>query len=69
MGLEVEGPGKDSFVVVGAGLSYRLPKRYGLLKLGVENLFDAHFRFQETDVNGPLLEPARQVIGTFTFSF
>ena len=41
---------QEDFWVVDAALSYRLPKRWGLLTVGVSNLFDEQFRYQETDV-------------------
>jgi outer membrane receptor protein involved in Fe transport len=38
---------KDSFVLVDVGLGYRLPKRLGIMSLGVRNLLDEQFRFQD----------------------
>ncbi|MCA1852657.1 MAG: TonB-dependent receptor, partial [Beggiatoa sp.] len=37
----------DSFVLVDVGLGYRLPKRLGIISLGVRNLLDKEFRFQD----------------------
>jgi outer membrane receptor protein involved in Fe transport len=37
----------DSFVLVDVGLGYRLPKRLGIVSLGVRNLLDEEFRFQD----------------------
>jgi outer membrane receptor protein involved in Fe transport len=39
----------DNFWLTDAALSYRLPKRMGLLTLGAKNLLDQEFRFE--DVN------------------
>ena len=38
----------DSFMITDATLGYRLPKRYGLVKLEVKNIFDKSFNFQST---------------------
>ncbi len=52
-------PGEDDFWVVDASLSYRLPKRYGVVSLEVKNLFDEDFRFQDTDPGNPRILPDR----------
>jgi len=44
---EAPGDGRDGFVVVDAALGYRLPKRLGIMSLGVRNLLDEEFRFQD----------------------
>jgi outer membrane receptor for ferrienterochelin and colicin len=36
----------DQFMLVGASLGYRLPKRYGTIEMGVENIFNEDFDFQ-----------------------
>lgn len=61
--------GEDRFVVVGTSLSYRLPKRYGILAISVENLLDSRFKFQETDATEPLIESERQILGTIVLAF
>jgi outer membrane receptor protein involved in Fe transport len=60
--------GTSNFWVVDAGLSYRLPKRYGLITFGVTNLLDKEFRFQEADVNNPRIQPDRVVFGRVTLA-
>ena len=60
--------GSESVWIVDAGLSYRMPKRYGLLTVGVRNLFDQNFQFQETDVNNPTVSPERLVFGQLTLA-
>jgi tetratricopeptide (TPR) repeat protein len=60
--------GTSNFWVVDAGLSYRLPKRYGLITFGVSNLLDKKFRFQEADVNNPRIQPDRVVFGRVTLA-
>ncbi|WP_448508232.1 hypothetical protein [Immundisolibacter sp.] len=44
-----------------ARVGYRLPRRLGLLSLGVQNLFDTHVQFQDTDPQNPQLHPQRQL--------
>jgi len=70
-------PGDDQFVIVDASISYRLPKRYGLISIGVKNLFNKSFKFQDTDVHlgtvntalSPTIQPKRLVFGKFTLVF
>jgi tetratricopeptide (TPR) repeat protein len=38
--------GDDEFILVDAGIGYRLPKRYGIVKLQVRNVFDNDFNYQ-----------------------
>ena len=59
----------DQFWVIDAGLSYRLPKRYGLITLGARNIFDETFKFQDTDSSNPRILPDRQIIGRIILSF
>jgi len=49
--------GSENVWIVDAGLSYRMPKRYGLLTVGAKNLFDENFQFQETDLRNPTVSP------------
>jgi len=62
-------PGADHFWVVDATLRYRLPKRHGFITLGVENLFDEGFNFQDTDPANPLIQPDRLVFFRLTLAF
>ncbi|MGY6215317.1 tetratricopeptide repeat protein [Methylolobus aquaticus] len=39
--------GSDSFYLVDLAVGYRFPKRLGILNLGVSNLFDTSFRYQD----------------------
>jgi hypothetical protein len=61
--------GEDDFWVADAGISYRLPKRLGLITLGVTNMFDENFRYADTDVNNPAIIPERQVFGKVSLAF
>ena len=68
-------PGEDRFWLVDAALSYRLPKRYGMLAIVGRNLFDKSFKFMDTDPTGrnlppsPAIQPERLVVFKYTFSF
>jgi tetratricopeptide (TPR) repeat protein len=61
--------GSDEFWVVDAEVGYRLPQRYGLVALGVRNLLDEDFNFQETDPTQPTLERGRTLFASFTLAF
>jgi tetratricopeptide (TPR) repeat protein len=60
--------GSDSFWVVDAAINYRLPKRYGFFTVGATNLFNQHFKYQETDLNNPTIQPTRTVFARVTLS-
>ena len=62
-------PGDDSFWLVDAALSYRLPKRFGFISVGVRNLFDESFRYADTDLDNPLYQPERTFFGKITLAF
>jgi len=62
-------PGADRFWVADAAISYRLPKRWGLITLGVKNLFDEQFKFQDTDPASPVIQPERLIFARFTLVF
>jgi tetratricopeptide (TPR) repeat protein len=61
--------GTSSFWIADAGLSYRLPKRYGFVTIGATNLFDKQFLFQETDFNNFTIQPARSYFARLTLAF
>jgi len=58
--------GKDTFWVVDAVISYRLPKRYGFVSVGATNLFDKKFNFADLDIDNPRIQPGRTVYGKVT---
>lgn len=58
----------DNFWIVDASLGYRLPKRYGIVSLGVLNLLDEEFKFQDTDPAQPLIPPERTALLRFTLT-
>jgi tetratricopeptide (TPR) repeat protein len=59
----------DDFWVVDASFGFRLPKRWGLITVGIINLFDEEFNFQDTDPANPTIYPERFIFGKFTLSF
>jgi hypothetical protein len=61
--------GDDQFWVVDASISYRLPKRWGLVTLEARNLFDERFRFQDTDPRNPTISPERLILFRFTLAY
>ena len=62
-------PGSDRFWVFDTSLSYRLPKRHGMLSLAVANLLNQKFRFQDTDPENPSFMPERMVSLRATIAF
>ena len=48
-GLACCEPGQENFWVVDAAISYRLPKRYGFIKIGATNLLDRKFEYFDTN--------------------
>ena len=71
-----QGQGQDSFFVVDAMLGYRFPKRKGLISIGVTNLFQTKFRYQDDSfrefrdepVTGPYF-PDRVITARITLNF
>ena len=59
----------DDFWLVDASVGYRLPKRRGIVSLGVSNLFDESFNFVDTDPFNPRVYPERLVFGRITLAF
>jgi tetratricopeptide (TPR) repeat protein len=60
---------RDDFWVFDASIRYRLPKRWGIVTLGVKNLFDEKFNFQDTDPEVPHIVPERFIFGKLTLAF
>lgn len=64
----------EDFVLVDAGLGYRLPKRWGIIALEAKNLFDQQFHFQDysfqTSVDGvnPRFIPERTLFARFVLN-
>ena len=60
--------GKDQFWLLDAGVSYRLPNRYGFVSVGATNLTDEDFRFYEVDFNNVTIQPTRTLIFRITLA-
>jgi Tfp pilus assembly protein PilF len=60
---------RDTFWLTDARVAYRLPRRLGLLSVGVRNLFDTRVRFQDTDPQNPQLYPDRLLYGSVSLTF
>jgi outer membrane receptor protein involved in Fe transport len=60
---------RDTFWLTDARVAYRLPRRHGLLSLGVRNLFDTRVRFQDTDPQHPELYPQRLLYASVSLMF
>ena len=62
--------GSDNFWVVDLALGYRLPRRLGLVTVGIRNLFDTRFNFQDSSQTDPgIISPKRLILGRVTLSF
>ena len=68
-GAEDFASAKSDFWILDAALSYRLPRRFGFLTVGVTNLLDEKFRFQEVDFENARILPARSVYARLTLAF
>jgi tetratricopeptide (TPR) repeat protein len=61
--------GHDTFWLTDAMIGYRMPKRYGLIVVGVRNLFNQKFNYFNTDWNNPIIQPDRLVFFKITLAF
>jgi hypothetical protein len=60
--------GRDTFWLTDAMVGYRMPERYGLITVGVRNLFDQSFNYFNTDWNNPIIQPDRLVFFKITLA-
>jgi Tfp pilus assembly protein PilF len=61
-------PGSSDFWLVDASFSYRLPKRFGFLSIGVTNLFDEDFEYFEVDPGNVTIQPTRTIFARITLA-
>ena len=61
--------GQDDFWLLDAAISYRLPKRWGFITVGVTNLLDTNFKYYDVDFDNPTIQPVRAVFARFTLAF
>ena len=73
-GVELERD-EDDFLLVDLAAGYRLPKRRGIVSIGVENLFDRDFFYQDINMQSPgalsqpRFMPDRRIVAKATFAF
>jgi hypothetical protein len=60
--------GSDKFWLSDAAIGYRFPKRYGMLSVGVKNLFNQSFHYFDTDPANPAIQPDRVFYARITLS-
>jgi Tfp pilus assembly protein PilF len=61
--------GSDHFWLSDAFIGYRLPKRFGLVTVGANNLFNKSFNYHDTDPENPIIQPKRLFFGKLTLAF
>jgi hypothetical protein len=61
--------GDDEFFVVDGSISYRLPRRLGIIALEAKNLFDESFKYYDTDPISPSIQPESLVLIKLTLAF
>jgi len=64
---------QNQFVIVDAGLGYRLPKRFGIIRIELRNLFDERFNFESLGARaiegGVPFIPERTISANLTLAF
>lgn len=61
--------GDDDFFLLDAAISYRLPNRYGLIRIGVNNLTDQSFQYFNSDEDNLLFQPNIVFFGSIALVF
>jgi outer membrane receptor protein involved in Fe transport len=61
--------GKENFWLCDASVSYRLPRRFGLVTIGAKNLFDKKFQYADMDPVSPIIQPKRFLYVRASFAF
>ena len=61
--------GSDTFWLLDAAVSYRLPKRWGFITVGVTNLLDTNFKYYNVDFENQNILPERSVFAKLTLAF
>ena len=65
---------REDFFVVDTSIGYRLPRRWGIFSLDVNNLFDEDFLYQDVNIqtadpSEPRFVPERTFVARFTINF
>jgi tetratricopeptide (TPR) repeat protein len=61
--------GDDRFWVVDGAVTYRLPRRWGIIGIEARNLLNQRFRLQETDPVTPSVARERLILGRLTLAY
>ncbi len=61
--------GDSDFMLLDASVSYRLPKRYGIVSVAGTNLTDRRYNYFDFDFRNPMFQPSRAVFARITLSF
>lgn len=69
MGAIFTVPAHDRFWVIDTSISYRLPKRFGIIGVEAKNIFNRKFHFQDTDPGNPRIMPGRLLLFKITLTF
>jgi len=59
----------SDFWLADAAVTYRLPRRRGLVAFGATNLFDKQFAYQQVDTANTEFQPERMIFGRVTLYF
>ena len=65
----LENRDSSRFWILDVEVGYRLPKRHGLVVLGIKNLLDERFNYQGVDINQPNFPQGRFLFSRLTLSF
>jgi len=68
-GAEFFASDSDRFWLCDAAISYRFPKRYGMISIGAKNLFNQSFKYFDTDELNPAIQPGRTAFAKINLSF
>ena len=60
--------GSSDFWVFDAALSYRLPKRNGIISVGATNIFDRNFQMFDQDLKNSSMQPSRMAYWQITLA-
>jgi len=65
---------KTDFWVFNALIGYRIPNRYGIIEIGVKNLFDNNFKYEGNNLDSrkflqPLFQQDRSIYGKIKISY
>ena len=61
--------GDSNFIVSNLDVNYRLPNRHGMVSVGVNNLSNNNFHYQNTDYNNITIMPGRVLFSRITLAF